>query len=71
MSFRQRIDDLIGSLKKKIPAVFESEEFQAARNEIINRHMGAQKALFKNFENKVTAENFMMVQVQVGPFHAT
>ena len=68
MSFRQRIDDLIGSLKKKIPAVFESEEFQAARNEIINRHMGAQKALFKNFENKVSAENFMMVQVQVGPF---
>ncbi len=68
MSFRQRVDDLIGSLKKKIPAVFESEEFQAARNEIINRHMGAQKALFKNFENKVTAENFMMVQVQVGPF---
>ena len=30
--------------------------------------MGAQKALFKNFENKVTSENFMMVQVQVGPF---
>ncbi len=68
ISFRQRIDDLIGSLKKKVPAVFESEEFQAARNEIINRHMGSQKALFKNFENKVSAENFMMVQVQVGPF---
>ncbi len=67
-SFKQRIDDLIGSLKKKVPAVFESEEFQAARNEIINRHMGAQKALFKNFENKVSSENFMMVQVQVGPF---
>jgi len=66
--FKQRIDELIGSLKKKIPAVFESEEFQAARNEIINRHMGAQKALFKNFENKISSENFMMVQVQVGPF---
>jgi hypothetical protein len=35
--------DLMGSLKKKIPAIFESEEFQSARNEIINRHMGAQK----------------------------
>jgi lon-related putative ATP-dependent protease len=66
--FRQQIGDLIGSLKKKIPAIFESEEFQAARNEIINRHMGAQKALFKNFESRVTSENFMMVQVQVGPF---
>jgi len=30
--------------------------------------MGAQKALFKNFETKVSSENFMMVQVQVGPF---
>lgn len=66
--FRNQISDLINSLKKKIPAIFESEEFQAARNEIVNRHMGAQKALFKNFESKVTAQNFMMVQVQVGPF---
>ncbi len=65
---KEQMSDLIGSLKKKIPAIFESEEFQSARNEIINRHMGSQKALFKNFENKVSAENFMMVQVQVGPF---
>lgn len=66
--FRQQMEDLINTLKKKVPAVFESEEFQAARNEIINRRMGAQKALFKNFENKVTDANFMMIQVQVGPF---
>lgn len=65
---KQRVADLIGSLQKKIPAIFESEEFQSARNEIVSRHMGAQKALFKNFENKVSSENFMMVQVQVGPF---
>ncbi len=67
-SFKKQMNELIGSLKKKIPAIFESEEFQTARNEIVNRHMGAQKALFKNFENKVQSENFMMVQVQVGPF---
>ncbi|MFH0960070.1 MAG: ATP-binding protein [Pseudomonadota bacterium] len=67
-AFREQVKDLIDSLKKKIPAIFESEEFQTARNEIVNRHMGAQKALFKNFENKVTSQNFMMVQVQVGPF---
>lgn len=66
--FMKHMTDLIESAKKKIPAVFESEEFQAARNEIINRHMGKQKALFKNFETKVSAENFMMVQVQMGPF---
>jgi lon-related putative ATP-dependent protease len=68
MAFRDQINDLINSLKKKIPAIFESEEFQSARNEIVNLHMGEQKALFKNFENKVTSQNFMMVQVQVGPF---
>ncbi len=67
-AFRDQVTELINSLKKKIPAIFESEEFQTARNEIVNRHMGAQKALFKNFENKVTSQNFMMVQVQVGPF---
>jgi Cdc6-like AAA superfamily ATPase len=49
--FKREMNDVVNSLKKKIPAVFESEEFQAARNEIINQHMGAQKALFKNFEN--------------------
>ncbi len=67
-AFQKQMKDLIDTLKKKIPAVFESDEFQTARNEIINRHMGKQKALFKNFENKVSSENFMMVQVQVGPF---
>ncbi|MEJ2715674.1 MAG: ATP-binding protein [Deltaproteobacteria bacterium] len=66
--FKTRIESLLETLKKKIPAVFESEEFQAARNEIVNQHMGKQKALFKNFENKVSSENFMMVQVQIGPF---
>lgn len=65
---KRLMNDIIASLKKKIPAIFESEEFQAARNEIVNQHMGSQKALFKNFEAKVSAENFMMVQVQVGPF---
>jgi lon-related putative ATP-dependent protease len=66
--FKQQMADLIDSLQKKIPAIFESEEFHSARNEIVNRHMGEQKALFKNFENKVNSENFMMVQVQFGPF---
>lgn len=68
ISFKGDMAELVTSLKKKVPAIFESEEFQAARNEIVNRHMGSQKALFKNFEQKVQSENFMMVQVQVGPF---
>lgn len=66
--FKHEINSLIETLKKKVPAIFESEEFQSARNEIVNQHMGRQKALFKNFENKVNEENFMMVQVQVGPY---
>ena len=66
--FKKRISDTIDMLKKKVPQIFESEEFQSARNEIVNRHIGRQKALFKNFENKVQQSNFMMVQVQVGPF---
>ena len=66
--FKRRMSDLVETLQKKVPAIFESEEFQSARNEIVNSHMGQQKALFKNFESKVSAENFMMVQVQVGPF---
>ncbi len=68
MEFKKQMADLVEALKKKIPAVFESEEFQAARNEIVNQHMGKQKALFKNFESKVSSENFMLVQVQIGPF---
>ncbi|MEW6347937.1 MAG: ATP-binding protein [Thermodesulfobacteriota bacterium] len=65
---KQQMKDFSDSIKKKIPAIFESEEFQAARNEIVNRRMGRQRALFKNLENLVSRENFMMVQVQVGPF---
>ncbi len=65
---KQQMKEFSDAIKKRVPAIFESEEFQAARNEIVNRKVGRQRALFKNLENLVTRESFMMVQVQVGPF---
>jgi lon-related putative ATP-dependent protease len=62
------MDDLVGALKKSIPQVFESEEYQKQRREVVERHREREKTVAKEFESRARKEGFAVVQVQVGPF---
>jgi ATP-dependent Lon protease len=67
-AFKKDMDDLIESLKKNIPLVFESEEYQKQRRELVEKHRDREKGIVKEFESRAKKEGFVVVQVQVGPF---
>jgi ATP-dependent Lon protease len=66
--FKKDMDDLIESLKKNIPLIFESEEYQKQRRDLVEKHREREKGMVKEFENRAKKEGFAVVQVQVGPF---
>jgi len=66
--FKKDLEDLIESLKKKIPLIFESEEYQKQRREIVEKHRDREKGMVKEFESRAKKEGFAVVQVQIGPF---
>ena len=66
--FQKDMEELIASLRRDIPAVFESESYQERKKRIIERHQKKQRAALETFEKKVAAENFKLVQVKMGPF---
>jgi ATP-dependent Lon protease len=66
--FKNDMDNLIETLKKKIPLIFEDERYLNKKKEILEKFRDQQAAYFKEFEKKVSAEKFSLVQVQMGPY---
>ncbi len=66
--FKKDMEDLIESLKKKVPLVFEGEDYQKQRRELVEKHREREKGMVKEFETRAKKEGFAVVQVQVGPF---
>ncbi len=66
--FRKDMDDLINSLKKDIPTVFESEAYKERRKELVKESEDGQKAILEEFEKQVKKEGFALVQIQMGPY---
>jgi lon-related putative ATP-dependent protease len=66
--FKKDMDDLIDSLKKQVPLIFESEEYQKTRRELVEKHRERERGLVKDFETKAKKDGFAVVQVQMGPF---
>jgi lon-related putative ATP-dependent protease len=67
-AFKKDMDAFIESLKKNIPLIFEGEEYQKQRRELVEKHRDREKGMVKEFESRAKKEGFAVVQVQVGPF---
>jgi len=65
---KKDLDDLILSLKKNIPSVFESDAYKARRDEFTKESEEGQKAILEEFEEQVRKEGFTLVQLQMGPY---
>ncbi len=61
--FASAMDELIENLKKNIPMVLESDTYQNRRNKLIEHFKAQSSALALEFEKKIRAENFGMVQL--------
>ncbi|MBN2466903.1 MAG: AAA family ATPase [Deltaproteobacteria bacterium] len=67
-SLKHDIKELIESLKIEIPQIFESDEYKSRRKAITEGFRDKQKNAIKEFEKRVTSENFTIVQLQMGPY---
>jgi ATP-dependent Lon protease len=64
--FKKSVNDLVGTLKKKIPKLFESQEYINLKKEIMQTYEEKAKGFFKGLDQKVKEEGFTLVDVQVG-----
>ncbi len=66
--FKKDMENLVNTLRKHIPSLLESEKYQKSKDVITDNFKKKQHAIVKEFEDKVKAENFTVVQVQIGPY---
>jgi ATP-dependent Lon protease len=66
--FKKEVKNLVETLKKEIPALFESQEYGNMKKEITETHERQASSFFKALDQKVKEEGFTVVQVQVGLF---
>ncbi len=66
--FKSDMERLVDSLRRDIPAVFESENYQIRRKEIINNFGERQKSIIREFEGELAQDNFTLIQIKMGPF---
>lgn len=67
-AFKKDIHDFLERLKKEIPQLFESEEYIARKNEIIELHEKKVMEFYSAVEEKVKNTGLAVVRMQVGPY---
>ncbi|NIO03115.1 MAG: AAA family ATPase [Proteobacteria bacterium] len=67
-AFKKEMADFISALKRNIPQIFESDEYQTRRKVLTEQFGEIQKKKFKGFEKKITIDGFTLVQIQMGPY---
>jgi lon-related putative ATP-dependent protease len=65
-SFKKDIRELVKTLKKEIPKLFESQEYINLKKEVMEAYEKKGKGFFKDLGEKVKEEGFTLVDVQVG-----
>lgn len=66
--FKKDIHAFLERLKKDVPQLFESEEYIARKNEIIELHEKKVMEFYKAVEEKVKNTGLAVVRMQVGPY---
>lgn len=65
--FRDEMSTMLTELTKNIPASFETKRFKDERKRLMEHFQDRQQSVLKDFEKKVKAKGFEVIQVQVGP----
>jgi ATP-dependent Lon protease len=67
-TFTKDVKNLVDTLKKEIPQLFESQEYINMKKEITEAYEQKAGSFFKALDQKVKEEGFTIVDVQVGQF---
>jgi ATP-dependent Lon protease len=68
VQFKKDMENLLNTFRTHIPSLLESDKYQKSRDAITENFKKKQHTLVKDFEDRVKAENFTIVQVQIGPY---
>jgi ATP-dependent Lon protease len=66
--FRKDVHNLVETLKKEIPQLFESQEYINLKKEIMEAYEAKGKTFFKELDQRVKEEGFALVDVQMGQY---
>jgi len=66
ISFKKDIHDLVETLKREIPQLFESQEYISTKKEVMAAYEAKGKRFFKDLDEKVKEEGFTLVDIQIG-----
>jgi len=62
--FTRMIDEALSVVRRRIPQLFEEEQFQAKRKEIIQRYQIHEKKLIEEFDKKIRPTGFVVGNLQ-------
>lgn len=60
--------DLVVHMRTSIQQIYESEQYKERTKEIVEGYKEREKEVIRGLEEKIRAENFALIQVQLGPF---
>ncbi|MDM7915904.1 MAG: Lon protease family protein [Candidatus Eisenbacteria bacterium] len=67
-SLRKDMQELIVHMRTNIQQIYESDAYKERTKEVVERYKEREKELIRGLEDKIRAENFALIQVQLGPF---
>ncbi len=66
--FKKDIHDFLEGIKREVPQLFESQEYIARKNEIIEMHEKQTREFFQGIEDKVKDSGLVIVNMQMGHY---
>jgi lon-related putative ATP-dependent protease len=66
-AFKKAVQDFLENIRKEVPQLFESEEYIARKNEIMEAHEKQVREFYKGVEEKVKDTDLVVVNMQMGP----
>src|SRR4030043_1872963 len=64
--FQKEIRDLVDTLKKEVPRLFEGQDYISRKKAIMEEYENKGKGFFKELDKRVRSEGFALVDIQVG-----
>ncbi len=64
--FCNDMSELVDYVRQSLPEIYESEEYQTRHRKTVEIFKERGRAVFKEFESQVEAQNFRIVQIQMG-----
>jgi lon-related putative ATP-dependent protease len=62
--FAEAMDDAIDFIRRRLPKLFEEENYQKSRIKIIEEYQSRERALIENFDDKIRPYHFMRGQLE-------